>query len=140
MQAFNVSVDRSEALRERTVRVDLVGLSDFDKTKWEAISLGAYWEPGNPDRTTARDEGFLLPWVFHTGAVESRKVLSKNDAIWGKWKARNAMHLCVMADNLPGQKRLVVPLDKSRWETQTIEIILRDRKIFLRTNPLPEQR
>jgi hypothetical protein len=74
------------------------------------------------------------------------KTRSKSDPIWEAWKGRGAMHLFVLAD-LPGAtgdkpgsedgRRTKLPLDKCRWEGDTIKIVVQNSQIVCTTPPKP---
>jgi hypothetical protein len=126
-----------------TIRVDLVGVNDVDLGAWQAKPMSEYWEPGDPLRASAE---FKHTMTFAEGRT-APQTLTKKDPIWNEWKSRGAMHLLVLADlpgahqDLPGDtddRRVVLPLDSSRWEAnQAIKILLQRAGVRCETPPKP---
>lgn len=126
-----------------TIRVDLVGVNDVDLSAWQAKSMSEYWQPNDALRTSAE---FKHTMTFTEGRT-APQMLAKKDPIWNEWKSRGAMHLLVLADlpgahqDLPGDtdaRRVVLPLDSSRWEAnQQIKILLQRAGVRCETPPKP---
>lgn len=128
-----------------SVTVNLVGVNDAEAEKWNAKNMNEYWTPNDPLRQDAASYAHVMQ--FGPGRSEP-KTLSKDDPIWNTWSNSGAMHLFVLAD-LPGShearpgsadaRRLVLPLDRRRWEAgKPIEIELQRSTIRLKTQMKPE--
>lgn len=148
MGRYNVEVSLDPSLASRAggppqIMVDLVGLNDTQVAAWESKSMTSYWTTADPLRAEAKDYRKEMP--FGPGQT-APQTLSKSDAIWNKWKERGAMHLFVLAD-LPGAKadapgtadgrRVILPLDKRRWKTDTIKIVVQNSQLNCTTPPEP---
>ena len=78
-----------------SIQVDIVGITETEKPKWEAYNMDNYWNnEDDPRRMNALKLTHFLelnkPWV-----------ISKDDPIWQKWLARGDTQLAIVA-NLPG--------------------------------------
>ena len=65
MRAFDVAVDLHPDLQNSTVRVDLVGVNNAERSRWD--SLGRYWSPGDQLRRNARSLGMIHEMQFGGG-------------------------------------------------------------------------
>lgn len=150
MGRYNVEVALDPSLADRAggppqVTVDLVGLNDTQVSAWTNKSMTAYWTPS--DRMRAEARGVRHEMTFGPGNA-GPKTLSKTDPIWETWKSRGAMHLFVLAD-LPGAsgdqpgdadgRRKILPLDKCRWDKDTIRFQVQSSQIECLTPPKPPE-
>lgn len=150
MGKFNVEVALDPSLSERAggppqITVDLVGLNDTQVAAWTGKSMTQYWTPN--DRLRVEAKSYQHEMSFGPGNA-SPKTLSKSDPIWEVWKSRQAMHLFVLAD-LPGAagdqpgdadgRRKMLPLDKCRWEKDTIRFVVQSSQIECLTPPKPPE-
>jgi hypothetical protein len=138
-KAFVVAVERPDQLQDRTVRVDLVGLTELERAEWSSIPLAVYWEPGEPHRIKAKDEGFLREYVFRAGGDESRMLLGKGDPIWDTWVSRKAEHLFVYAEGLPDRRRVEMLLEKPKGK-DGIKITVLPGRIGVQPYTAPKER
>jgi hypothetical protein len=70
------------------------------------------------------------------------KTLSSDDPLWSIWEAEEATHLVILAKQMgegsgDSARRLVLPLDRSRWHDDKIELRLMKSGLVLRTRRLP---
>ena len=149
MGRYNVEVSMDPELTNRTggtpqVLVDLVGVNDMDYPRWSSESMSKYWDTGSDSR--GETAGVRHSMAFGQGN-SGTKVLSKTDKIWDTWKERKVMHLLVLADvpgaqaDRPGSedgRRLVLPLDRSRWKGRdTIKVVVQRSRVTTTTPPDP---
>ncbi|MGH7980353.1 MAG: hypothetical protein ACREE6_13340, partial [Limisphaerales bacterium] len=76
--AWNIKITQ---VTPGSIQVDLVGITESEKPKWEAYSMDSYWNDENdPRRMNALKLTHFLelnkPWV-----------VSKDNPIWQKWFA-----------------------------------------------------
>jgi len=119
---FHVEVfldpDKPE-IQERSIEVNILGVSDTQLPKWEQMVVSEYWKPESDIRAGA--DAFQM----HFGQdLPTSQVLKKNDPKWKGWlNERNAKHLVVLAHlvvkDMPGRadpRRIILPLKIERWE------------------------
>ncbi len=116
---FPIQVALAPSLQGKSVTVDLVGVSEPNRPRWEAYSMTKYWKDGDPMRANAVKKTFN----FTSGSALSGK-LESSDPICGQWKAQSATCVFVLVD-LPGAqtdqpgsldaRRQILPLDKCYW-------------------------
>jgi hypothetical protein len=114
--AWNISITQ---VQPGSIQVDLVGVSESEKPKWEAYSMDSYW---NNENDLRRGNALKL-----THFLEFNKpwTVSRNDPIWQKWFSHGDTELAIIA-NLPGNfppgagdPRLnFFPLDKGSWKAK----------------------
>ena len=113
------------------IQVHVVGLNYQEAVKWSNFSMSRYWRP--------HSERPSHVYLVNLGGTRNRDhILPLSDPIWRQWERAGAVHLFVMAD-LPGifedkpgtedARRLIVPLDRKRWPSRTIEIMLWEDRI-----------
>jgi hypothetical protein len=126
MAPRDVRVTLDETMRERdgklkSVQVDLIGVSDQEKDRWTNIPVNEYWKDSS---LAASANKYTIKFDYKENNQAS-KMLSKNDPIWSRWAQNGAMWLIAIEDvqGLGGSgmggvdpRRLVIPLDKHRWE------------------------
>lgn len=151
---IKVSLDLESWKREGDVipslEVDLVGINDSQKPRWENYSLRKYFTPGD----LLRRDADLKTLQISSGEIE--KTLENNDAIWDKWlgnrrkgePGKGARWLFVLV-NLPGidddmdglhdPRRIIVPLEANRWGyKKEIRIEIKAGSAVLLTPPKPD--
>jgi hypothetical protein len=122
-----ISLEKSDTgLRDRmgavrSIEVNLVGVNDTEKRRWEEMSMNDYWEPDNAIRAAAKKHVM----TFGQGHDDTQ-VLSTKNPIWREWiKDRGASHLFILAylpwirKDMTGQadpRRVILPLKRERWE------------------------
>lgn len=142
MRQFDIIVERSEGLRDRAVRLELVGVNDSEQGKWDR-QVTAYWKADFQTRLNYLNNGFIYEIRFDADSEESGRTLAANDPIWSEWAAYQARTLYITADNLgptmSDHWQRVLPLDPKMWEpdTKAIHVRLEPGEIVLLTNPLP---
>jgi hypothetical protein len=144
----NVALNLDSGLKEnnqwRSVEVDLVGVGDHERAQWESKSIDEYFSSGDSLRADAKANGQAQTLRF--SSADAAKTLARNDPIWKNWKAKQNMFVIADlrwysdADDAKGlHRRLIVPIDTSRWESgQTIEIAVRRAGLQYKTEPKPE--
>ncbi len=116
---FPVQVSLAPSLQGKSVTVDLVGVNEPNRPRWEAYSMSKYWKDGDPMRQNAIKKTFN----FTSGSALTGK-LESSDPVWGQWKGQSANCVFVLVD-LPGAqtdqpgsldaRRQILPLDKCYW-------------------------
>jgi hypothetical protein len=115
--AWNLEIRKTTG---SSIQVDLVGVTESEKPKWEAYSMDNYWNNENDPRRT---DALKLTHFF--GSKEPWLV-PKDDPIWQKWFAQGDTELAIIA-NLPGANfpagagdpRLnFFPLNKGAWKAK----------------------
>jgi hypothetical protein len=138
-QAWNVSVVK---LSNRSIRVDLIGVTEADKPYWEGYNLDKYW---SIDGDLRRKNAQPLTQFLKTGEAWE---VSLTDPKWQEWLDRGATELLVLAD-LPGHfepgsadpRRRFLPLTKGAWEKtkrtkhHILDIEIQDSMINIVTPP-----
>jgi len=143
---YNVEVSVDPAWQaegvNKSVTVDLIGVSPAEYGRWESVSMNAY-----ADSQLRKDfESSIRSYDFSPRDA-STKTLAKEDEIWTQWLDRGAAHLFVLAD-IPGvdpasdtggagARRLILPLKTSCWETDTIALQLKEGSIVTLTPQVP---
>jgi hypothetical protein len=95
-----VDVTVTDAIRNKSVEVHLVGLNMNQIERWDAVYMEEYWNKGNehPLRKDAKD----YTQVFRFGIRQPYKqVLDKTNPIRAKWRKRGVKYIYILA-NLPG--------------------------------------
>ena len=116
---FPVQVSLAPSLQGKSVLVDLVGVNEPNRPRWEAYSMSKYWKDGDPMRANAIKKTFN----FTSGSALTGK-LESSDPVWGQWKPQSPTCIFVLVD-LPGAqadqpgsldaRRQILPLDKCYW-------------------------
>jgi hypothetical protein len=114
--AWNIKITQ---ITPGSIQVDLVGITESEKPKWEAYSMDSYWNNENdPRRMNALKLTHFLqlnkPWV-----------VPKDDPIWQKWFSHGDTQLAIIA-NLPGNfpagagdpRLSFIPLNKGAWDAK----------------------
>jgi hypothetical protein len=142
---FELSVVADDTMRQAgllpSFEVDIVGVEPLAHDLWFNAPLNKYFSGGIPLRSTA-----LRYTVKFSNDDVKPKILSKDDPIWQKWFEKGAKELYILA-YLPGlhddkagmrdSRRLILPLDITRWETGKIEIKIFKGSVSSTTPPLP---
>ena len=128
---WNVSITKKVPA---TITVDLVGVTDVEKTKWEAYSMDSYWAPGDLFRANAqkitKDLELGVPWV-----------VDSTDPEWNLWLSRGATYLLIVANmpsvkgGGPGDPRLYPVSIGPVWKGKTLTFEVYDREIRPLTPP-----
>ena len=134
--AWNIKVTQ---ITPGSIQVDLVGITESEKPKWEAYSMDNYWNNENdPRRMNALKLTHFLqlnnPWV-----------VSKDDPIWQKWFSHGDTELAIVA-NLPGNfpagpgdPRLnFYPLNTGAWDASKHTLIFEVQDTIV--NPVTPQK
>src|SRR5262249_8717493 len=78
-QAYHMTVNLDESLKQGSVLVDLVGANPANLPRWESYSMTKYWKDGDPMRADA--ERVTLSFV--TGKSLTNE-MGQADAKWAK--------------------------------------------------------
>ena len=127
-----------------TVKVDIVGISETEKEQWASKNISDYWRAGDGLR---KDAVARKEMIFAAGKT-APQTLKGTDPEWNDWAGRKAMYLAIIAD-LPGAsrdgadgRRIILPLDASRWdpEDKPIKIVVQSSRLRCDTDPLPPKK
>ena len=137
MRSFDVSVQLDPQLRNQTVLVDLVGVSDPNAEEWDAKSLPEYWRQGDSFRAIQLRDGFVEPMEFVAGSGTMSKTLDRKNEIWARWKREDAINLYVITELQSRRFRKAITLDCGRWDEdlKELEIRITPDGIFQRQSP-----
>ena len=128
--AYNIKVSPGDSLKDSSVVVDLVGISQSELPKWQTYSVKDYFKPGDPVRQDAAK--FTTEFV---PGKQSPSLLKQKDPLWDKWMKSGAQYLVIIAD-LPGvykegklgsqdPRRQLIPLCKCYWPDKTVDLEVR---------------
>jgi len=121
-KSYALVIECDDEVAKGSVVVDLIPVSELDRSDFERCSVSEYWKPGNSLRAGADKITIKL------GAGRTnRYVLKTSDpelkGRWKVWMAKQVTHLVVIAD-LPTEtlaagdfdpRRKTIPLDKEKW-------------------------
>lgn len=122
---YTVQVESTASMD--SIQVDIVGVNEAEYERWATYSMDAYWAPGNAFRNNAADRVVLR---FGMGC-EARQTIGRKDPCWKAWRARQCRYLFILTNAGPlrstegtpsDPRRLILPLEKKRWDGRTIEI------------------
>ena len=140
------------------VRVDVVGINVIDLPHWQAVTVDAYWTNGamamrkNADRLTFQlvsdkfdVEEATVPHGKEglSGVGHDTLTVTRTNAVWNKWKTRNAGYLVVIGDfpgsspGTPDLRKLIVPLTSKHWDAErgTLQIEIQESQVYVVTRP-----
>ena len=122
---YNVEVKLDEALKGKSVLVDLVGVNAAGLPRWEGYSMTSYWKEGDALRRDSASDRVSFNFVSGEAMAQA---LSVTNSQWAAWRAKGVTHVLVLAD-LPGghadkpgdsdDRRLKLPLDRCHWAAKT---------------------
>lgn len=122
------------------VEIDVIALTNdqYCIDGWYKHDLKKYF---NANGDSLRDNSSV--WRARFNANDSDpKTLTSDDPIWSVWAAEEATHLVILAKQMnegsgDSTRRIVLPLDRSRWHDDNIELRLMKSGLVLRTRRLP---
>ncbi|MBX3403037.1 MAG: hypothetical protein KF699_06445 [Phycisphaeraceae bacterium] len=126
-----------------TIMVDVIGLSDAERRRWDAASISEYWRPGATLRGAMGER--VVSVRFAAERAEPLRI-APDDRAWAAWRRAGAKWLYVVA-NLPGglpdrpgaddPRRLAVLMHASEWADDAPYVIeiRRDGVVFLIPSP-----
>ena len=122
------------------VEIDVIALTNdqYCVDGWYKHDLKKYF---NVNGDSLRDDSPVWKARFNSGDSDPR-TLASDDPIWLIWEAEEATHLVILAKQMgegsgDSTRRLVLPLDRSRWYDDNIELRLMKSGLVLRTRRLP---
>lgn len=127
-----------------SIQVDIVGVNDAEYERWAAYPLDEYWSPTNAFRKNAVDRVVLR---FGMGR-EPVQQIGRKDPCWTAWRARQCRYLFVLTNAGPlrsaeaavvDPRRLVLPLEKKRWDGRTIQVQVQPGGIVCVNGPRPKK-
>jgi hypothetical protein len=136
IQERDIRITVDDALVGQPVEVNLYAANVSDLDVWSRIPIDQYFQSGNPLRRTP-DKAVI---AFEPGGQTRTKVFAargtpESDRLWSAWKARGGWDLVLLAyiPNAPryvgeprsDPRRLVLPLNRCRWEDATKPIEVR---------------
>lgn len=126
--------------RVPSIEVDVIGLNESQLSTFRSVGLSEYF------LSTLRRDTNKKTYYFASGNTEP-KTLSRTDDAWSEWiDDQGAMYLAVLADipgvtqDMPGEadpRRLILPLDRSRWSGTRVDIRVDRSGLTLLTPPKP---
>ena len=123
-------------LENEEVEVDVIALTNkkYCQDKWFEYDLTSYFDASG---NALRDNSPV--WRATFNSEEHKQTLTADNPIWSIWESTDATHLVIIADGESEEdsRRLVIPLDRSRWIEDDIEIRLMGSGLVLRTRRLP---
>lgn len=138
MGRYNVTVTPAESLARGgsipSFEVDLVGVAPAELEKWQKKPTGEYFSGRDQLRDDAAKDRKMLSF---TSADPAPKKLSKNDPIWQVWSGKGATELFVLVNLPEAKEKLVLPLDRSRWPDENIELEVQRSGLVPRTQMKP---
>ena len=122
------------------LEIDVIAMTNdqYCKEKWFEYDLSNYFDAGG---NILRDGAPIWRATFNSN--ENTQTLSEDNPIWSVWESTNATHLIIIAGEVnegssgDDSRRLVIPLDRSRWLENEIEIRLMGSGLVLRSRRLP---
>jgi hypothetical protein len=159
MGKFDVVVKLDESFRAEgatvpSIEVDLIGVNAVEYPRWENYSMSQYWSPADQLRRDA--DKYVMRFGQDWALAQT---LRHQDAVWRRWKPKQATHLFVLAflpgvhEDQPGNadpRRLILPLDQRRWprygwwyllwRNRRIELLVKSSEISCLTPPKPADR
>lgn len=142
---YDLTISVSDSLTDvsgspATVEVHVIAL-DFVKAKvLQDASMSDYWDPNR------RRRDFTMRVMRFGAGQPTTQTLAWSDPIWADWQRAGASYLFVLADlpnvfkDLPDIKdprRLILPLDRARWQHRAIQIAVEADGVFCLTPRLP---
>lgn len=129
-----------EGGRAPSIEVDVVGLNQSQLETFRAVSMSDYF------RSNLRRDASKQTFTFSASDTDP-KTLARTDGVWKDWiEGQGAMYVAVLADipgatqDLPGDadpRRLILPLDRSRWSGTQVDIRIDRSGLTLLTPPKP---
>ncbi len=150
MGRFDITVSPGRLLQhpsmsDRDIQIDITALTNeqYCTQGWFKHDLRDYFDD---EGDALRDDASV--WRARFSADQDDPcfaTLSADDPLWGLWEAEGATHLVVLAEQPGGAhegssdaaRRLVLPLDRSRWLDEDIALRLMSTGLVLRTRRLP---
>ena len=143
---YDISVRLDESLRLPdgefpSMDVDVIGDEPTENETWTGYPITRYFS----GRDTARSNAPKTTMSFSSGD-QAEQTLAKNAPIWKQWEQTKTDTLHVFA-HLPGvytdlygeqdPRRVVIPLDRTRWEGGEIQIRINKTGASLQTPRRP---
>ncbi len=106
-----------------SVEVNFIAVNRTEYADWHNYSVNKYWMPDNPQRVSAARQQQAGIITFGE-QPPYRKMISRTNRIWNKWKSKGSMHLIAVCNyprtstDKPGDadvRRIILPLEKQRW-------------------------
>lgn len=146
MGRYDVTVSSTATVAtmpDENIEIDIIALTNdqYCEQKWFSCPLKSYFAGSGH---ALRDDSPTWRTDFPSGGAAAR-TLNADDPLWSVWEADGATHLVILAKQ-PGPgassgnddaRRLVLPLDRSRWLDDDIEVRLMSSGLVLRTRRLP---
>jgi len=128
MGEFNVTVTLADGFNPaRDIEVDLVGVAEGrDLNAMEEVTVSNYFKAMNEFRASQK---YRIPLVFRKDGPRSQTVdLTRRGPYYATWKNANVMHMVALArldePTGPDRRRAVLPLDKRRWKTKNLTVVI----------------
>lgn len=133
-RVYPVKVSLDPGLRDRnsgimpSIEVDLIGVTDTDKAKWDAMPVDTYFQPGNE----LRQFSDRYTMAFTNEKAEAQTV-AKSNAVLKKWEEKKTPHMYILA-SIPmsgpagpvDPRKVLLPLMSDRWSSDTtIEVVVK---------------
>ena len=149
MGRYDYRITLDDALRDTntgmmpSIEVDLVGVNESEKDRWDEQNIDQYFTPRDVVRANADRHSMAF-----TNSNSAPKLLKADAPDWGAWIANGATHMFIFA-SIPlettasgiDRRRLVLPLDRARWQSGvTIEILVKPSGVECKTAQKPAKR
>jgi hypothetical protein len=146
---LNLTVELDDAMKQavggRQIAVDVVVLNALQHVRLQNYSMTKYWEPNDQVRNDLPNRDILLFDAAHTSYT-----ISDKDAMWDKWYADSSdksmprLYILVQPpgvaspdqDGSKDQRRLILPLDKKRWSTTNVHIVISPSGVTSHPSPV----
>jgi hypothetical protein len=137
IQERDVQITVDDALIGQPVELNLYAANVSDRDLWRSIPVDQYFGSGSSLRRGTSEKAVI---AFEPGGRARTKVLKargtpESDRLWANWKARGGWDLVLLAyipnaprhpgDPQSDPRRLVLPLDRCRWEDASKPIEIR---------------
>ncbi len=143
---FNVqSTATPDILGGGVIEVDAIAVSGVELPQWQAQAMDDY--ASSILRRSANDSGRLK--TLYLSADSPKGEIPMSEDIWNKWIAEGGQHLVLLTPALrvPGAsgsgpadpRRLVLPLNRCRWDTGTLQIEVSRNGLRALTVPKAEE-
>jgi hypothetical protein len=124
--SYPIQISLAQSLQGKSVLVDLVGVNEPNRARFEAYSMTKYWKDGDVMRANALKRTFNF-----TSTSSLVATLPVNDPIWSQWKGQSTTAVLVLVD-LPGAlidqpgsldaRRQILSMDTNSWPKDTKEL------------------
>jgi len=119
----DINVTRDESLKDMSVQVDLVGISNPTvKDSVMTCDINKYWAADGNLRSTNAHHSMAF-----VGGGPSTQSFTRSDPIWEKWGSPNSIVVIAFIPGVTGDKgvdrrRIEIPLESGYWKERTLDV------------------